>query len=62
MTGSRTAAAFWRRPARAEVSEIKLEGLDLVAPGLDFATKCYQGELAPTPERSGLPVGVARVP
>ncbi|MFZ4182624.1 SAM-dependent methyltransferase [Streptomyces pseudogriseolus] len=50
-----------RLRSRNEVEPF-FEGLDLVAPGLVYATEWYQQEPAPKHERSGLHVGVARVP
>lgn len=37
-------------------------GLELVKPGLVFATEWYQEEPAPVRERSGFYAGVARIP
>ncbi|MFH8474852.1 SAM-dependent methyltransferase [Streptomyces sp. NPDC018000] len=50
-----------RMRTRSEVEPF-FEGLDLVEPGLVFATEWYQEEPAPARERSGFYVGVARVP
>ncbi|WP_399892049.1 SAM-dependent methyltransferase [Streptomyces sp. BBFR51] len=50
-----------RMRTRSEVEPF-FEGLELVAPGLVFATEWYQEEPAPARERSGFYVGVARVP
>ncbi|KAA0939403.1 SAM-dependent methyltransferase [Streptomyces apricus] len=50
-----------RLRTRREVEPF-FEGLELVAPGLVYATEWYQEGPAPTPERSGLHVGVARIP
>ncbi|MFI8950105.1 SAM-dependent methyltransferase [Streptomyces sp. NPDC053750] len=50
-----------RMRTRSEVEPF-FEGLELVTPGLVFATEWYQEEPAPTQERSGFYVGVARVP
>ncbi|MDT0401950.1 MULTISPECIES: SAM-dependent methyltransferase [Streptomyces] len=50
-----------RMRTRDEVEPF-FEGLELVAPGLVFATEWYQEEPAPARERSGFYVGVARVP
>ncbi len=50
-----------RMRTRSEVEPF-FEGLDLVAPGLVFATEWYREEPAPVRERSGFYVGVARVP
>ncbi|WP_234332388.1 SAM-dependent methyltransferase [Streptomyces sp. NRRL F-5650] len=46
---------------RSEVAPF-FAGLELVAPGLVFATEWYREEPAPVQERSGFYVGVARVP
>ncbi|WP_329246181.1 SAM-dependent methyltransferase [Actinoallomurus sp. NBC_01490] len=50
-----------RLRSRSEVEPF-FEGLELVAPGLVFATEWYREDPAPVPERSGFHVGVARVP
>ncbi|WP_345961833.1 SAM-dependent methyltransferase [Streptomyces sp. BRB040] len=50
-----------RMRTRSEV-EAFFAGLELLAPGLVFATEWYQEEPAPTRERSGFYVGVARIP
>ncbi|GGJ59180.1 SAM-dependent methyltransferase [Streptomyces brasiliensis] len=50
-----------RLRSRREVEPF-FDGLELVAPGLVFATEWYQDDPVPTPERSGFHVGVARVP
>ncbi|MFB7914674.1 SAM-dependent methyltransferase [Streptomyces sp. NPDC056061] len=50
-----------RMRTRSEVEPF-FEGLDLVEPGLVFATEWYREEPAPVRERSGFYVGVARVP
>lgn len=46
---------------RAEVEPFFTD-LELVSPGLVFATEWYQEDPAPARERSGFYVGVARVP
>ncbi|MDH6522682.1 hypothetical protein M2163_000810 [Streptomyces sp. SAI-135] len=50
-----------RLRTRSEVEPF-FEGLELVAPGLVYATEWYQEDPAPIRERSGLHVGVARIP
>ncbi|KAA0942551.1 SAM-dependent methyltransferase, partial [Streptomyces apricus] len=50
-----------RLRTRGEVEPF-FEGLELVAPGLVSATEWYREGPAPTPERSGFHVGVARIP
>ncbi|WP_413760803.1 SAM-dependent methyltransferase [Streptomyces sp. MMBL 11-3] len=50
-----------RLRTRSEVEPF-FEGLELVAPGLVSATEWYREGPAPTPERSGFHVGVARIP
>ncbi|MFE2335593.1 SAM-dependent methyltransferase [Streptomyces coelicoflavus] len=50
-----------RMRTRSEVAPF-FAGLELLAPGLVFATEWYQEEPAPTRERSGFYVGVARIP
>ncbi|MEU9589281.1 SAM-dependent methyltransferase [Streptomyces sp. NPDC048219] len=50
-----------RMRTRSEVEPF-FDGLELVAPGLVFATEWYREEPAPVQERSGFYVGVARVP
>ncbi|MGW4287734.1 SAM-dependent methyltransferase [Streptomyces sp. NPDC004673] len=50
-----------RMRTRAEVEPFFAD-LELVSPGLVFATEWYQEEPAPVQERSGFYVGVARVP
>ncbi|MBQ0825704.1 SAM-dependent methyltransferase [Streptomyces tagetis] len=50
-----------RMRTRAEVEPFFTD-LDLLPPGLVFATEWYQEPPAPTRERSGFYVGVARVP
>ncbi|MFF2011507.1 SAM-dependent methyltransferase [Streptomyces sp. NPDC058195] len=49
-----------RMRTRSEVEPF-FEGLELVEPGLVFATEWYRGEPAPVQERSGFYVGVGRV-
>ncbi|WP_327367921.1 SAM-dependent methyltransferase [Streptomyces sp. NBC_01217] len=49
-----------RMRTRSEVEPF-FEGLDLVEPGLVYATQWYQEEPAPADERSGFYVGVGRV-
>ncbi|MFC8221021.1 SAM-dependent methyltransferase [Streptomyces sp. NPDC057362] len=50
-----------RMRTRSEVEPF-FSGLELVEPGLVFATEWYQEEPAPVRERSGFYVGVARIP
>ncbi|MCL7367825.1 MULTISPECIES: SAM-dependent methyltransferase [Streptomyces] len=50
-----------RMRTRSEVEPF-FAGLELVDPGLVFATEWYREEPAPVQERSGFYVGVARVP
>ncbi|MER6325235.1 SAM-dependent methyltransferase [Streptomyces coelicoflavus] len=50
-----------RMRTRSEVEPF-FAGLELLAPGIVFATEWYQEEPAPTRERSGFYVGVARIP
>ncbi|TDT31420.1 O-methyltransferase involved in polyketide biosynthesis [Streptomyces sp. BK208] len=50
-----------RMRTRSEVEPF-FDGLQLVAPGLVFATEWYKEEPAPVRERSGFYVGVARIP
>ncbi|MFE5257729.1 SAM-dependent methyltransferase [Streptomyces coelicoflavus] len=50
-----------RMRTRGEVEPF-FAGLELLAPGLVFATEWYQEEPAPARERSGFYVGVARTP
>ena len=50
-----------RLRTRSEVEPF-FEGLELVTPGLVFATEWFQEDPPPAPERSGFYVGVARVP
>jgi S-adenosyl methyltransferase len=50
-----------RLRTRKEVEPF-FEGLELISPGLVFATEWYRGRPVPAPERSGFYVGVARVP
>ena len=50
-----------RLRSRSEVEPF-FEGLELLAPGLVYATEWYREGPAPAPGRSGFHVGVARVP
>ncbi len=50
-----------RLRTRSEVEPF-FEGLELVSPGLVYATEWYQEGPAPLPERSAFHVGVARLP
>ncbi|MFD5653045.1 SAM-dependent methyltransferase [Streptomyces sp. NPDC127039] len=50
-----------RMRTRSEVEPF-FSGLELVEPGLVFATEWYQEEPAPVRERSGFYAGVARIP
>ncbi|MEU6013802.1 SAM-dependent methyltransferase [Streptomyces sp. NPDC047515] len=59
-TAYRKGAIPLRMRTRSEVEPF-FEGLDLVEPGLVYATQWYQEEPAPLDERSGFYVGVGRV-